>query len=387
MDKIAIAVIGYNRVMALKNLLFSLSILEPLENEITLIISLEFNYLPEVRNVAERFQWKYGRKVIVYHKEKLGLRNHFLWIGDQTSEYDTVIFLEDDLFLSPFALKAIKQIADFYKDDSRVAAISLYAPMICEFNAHRFYPIEDGSDCFFFQHPYWGNVWQKQKWVDFRRWYTSYKRNDRLLPDFTRTWRDTSFKVAYIQYLIETGKYVVYSRCSLVDNMCFAGLHNKGDENDMTTFHVPFLMQEKSYKLKTFDDSVAIYDANFEIEDFAIAKMNSKLKSYRFDVDFMHTCSNHDSDYVLTRGKSRNPILSFSDRTRPYEIGVGLGLEGSEIVLTKRADLMGDRGRYKEWKHEFVRNNMSGNRYLLRCWFYSGVFLLQRILNKIIRKG
>ena len=97
MSKLAIVLIGYNRALAMQGVLESLKKLDTIRKDITLVLSIEGEATQDVVSVAESFEWLFGEKVIVRHKERLGLRNHFIWVGDQTEKYENVIFLEDDL--------------------------------------------------------------------------------------------------------------------------------------------------------------------------------------------------------------------------------------------------------------------------------------------------
>ena len=60
-----------------------------------------------VNKIANDFNWRLGEKKVIIHTQKLGLRNHFIWVGDQTERFKNVIFLEDDLIVSPELLRTV----------------------------------------------------------------------------------------------------------------------------------------------------------------------------------------------------------------------------------------------------------------------------------------
>lgn len=380
MEKIAIVLIAYNRVNAFRNVLLSLKRLETSDFPTDLIISLEYGSDKAIIELANQMEWKLGKKRVVIHREKLGLRNHFIWAGNQTVEYNNIIFLEDDLYVSPFLLDNVQQLIEFYKSDAKVAGISLYAPAICEFNATRFYPICDEGDAFFLQHPYWGNVWQREKWQDFIEWYKKgYVRNDKILPIYVRNWKDTSFKVVYIQYLIETGKYIVYPRVSLVDNCDIAGIHNI--QNNSRTFGTVMQMSLKKYTLLSLEESDSVYDASFEISAEVLKRHNSILKEYDFQVDLKGTQDNYYKDYVLTYSDSRNSICSFREGCKPPENSILLGLTNGHIKLIPTEKIKGNK-KNKIWFDDFLNNNMNGNRYLLRYICE----IMKLLINRIVKR-
>ena len=380
MSKIAIILIGYNRSEAMRSVLTSLDKLETDRTDIHLVLSIEGEATPDVVEVAEDYKWNFGKKVIVKHEHRLGLRNHFIWVGDQTETYENVIFLEDDLYVSPYIIDCAEAFIQKYSNDERIAGGSFYSPLVCEFNSRRFYQIEDGGDSYFFQHPYWGNLWMKEKWRHFKKWYETYERNESILPTYVRGWKKTSFKVVYIQYLIESGTYIVYPRISVVNNMGFAGLHNSTNN---VTYQVPILMNKPSYNLLSFDESLAVYNSGFEIESFILKKMNPKLRGYSFEVDLQKTIDHYDCDYVITFGKSDKAVMSFNGFMKPYEASVAMNSAGNEIILVKKSDLISQESARKLWFVDFLNNNVVTNRRAL----YYVIDILKLVANRIVYKA
>lgn len=336
-SKFAIVITAYNRADALKNLLSSLN------NIITnmcipLIISIDNKGTPEVVKISQEFNWKYGDKKVIVHENKLGLRAHFIWAGDQTYEYENVLFLEDDLYVSPYVLDYVIPVIKKYKNDDRVAAGALYNPLLCEFDKCKFYQYEDGYDNFFLAHPYWGNVWIKDKWNKFKEWLETYEEKPYLLPPNVQRWNITSFKKLYVQYLAETNRYVVYPRVSYITNMGESGLHSK---TQYRQFQTSFQRGRRDLVLSTFDESESIYDVFFEYSSKLLKKMNDELKKYEFEVDLRGNRDAYFLEYVLTRRNVKSAVMSFADDLRPLECNVAENIiQGNKIHLVKKEDII-----------------------------------------------
>lgn len=337
MNDLAIIVTAYNRPDALKILLSSLSNLRNCEN-VPLIISIDNHGTDEVNRIANEFVWPFGEKEIIIHQEKKGLVKHFIWVGDQTERFEHVIFLEDDLRVSPELINFSRQLIEFYENDSDVAAASLYNPPICEATGCQFYQIQDGYDVYFFQQPYWGNIWFRKKWREFDSYLKEYKENKSILPDGIAGW-ERSFKKIYIQFLIEKNKYVVTPRVSLLTNMGYAGEHSPEDGNYL--YRRDIMLGSRKYSFCICKNSMAKYDAFMEIIPDSIKRYNISLKNYDFDVDTKGLRTNYKSPYVLTTRDSRNAILTFSTNMKPIELSVFLEDKGNgELKLCKVSDIL-----------------------------------------------
>lgn len=337
-DNLAIVITAYNRPEALSNLLKSLSNIR-CDREVTLEISIDNNGTKEVNKVALDFEWKFGEKIVTIHKEKKGLRDHFIWVGDQTEKYENVIFLEDDLFVSPEIINFVEAAINYYRNDKEIAGICLYNPILCEFNGTKFYQTQDGYDVYFLQHPYWGNIWIKEKWKDFKNWLEIYELNTSIIPKAVANWKDSSFKKIYIQYLVETNKYFVVPRVSLVTNMGLAGLHNKDDKYQ---YQCVLQNEKREYQLCKLKDSKSVYDVYMEILPDILKEYNVQLKNYDFEVDLKGNRHIYRKDYVLTTRKTNKPIIRFSSLMKPMENSIIFNVKGEGISLAKSKDVVFD---------------------------------------------
>ena len=336
MSNIAIVITAYNRANALRNLLKSLEQIKCDKNT-ALIISIDNRGTAEVNRIANDFMWEYGEKEVIIHDEKLGLRNHFIWAGDQTNRFDNVIFLEDDLVVSPELMNFSNSAIEFYNDDESVAGICLYNPILCEFNGCKFYQNQDGYDIYFLQHPYWGNIWSRKKWNDFKKWLPTYKHNSNLIPRAVSSWRETSFKKVYIQYLAEMEKYIVVPRISLVTNNGEAGLHNS---DGLYQYQTVLMNGNIEYRYCKFNDSKSVYDVYMELIPSIIKLYNTDLENYNFEVDLKGNKHLYTKDYVLTTRPTSNSILEFSSLMKPEENGVIYKAVGTGMKLCRVQDII-----------------------------------------------
>jgi GT2 family glycosyltransferase len=157
----------------------------------------------EVREVAVNFKWPFGTKKLIFHETNMGLRKHVLSCGDLSKDYDGVIVLEDDLYVSPVFYQYTLQAFDYYKDDLKIAGISLYSHAYNETAQFPFRPLTDDSDVFFLQYAAsLGQFWSRENWSAFREWYDALEPGDEStghstghLPTNIRLWPETSWKL------------------------------------------------------------------------------------------------------------------------------------------------------------------------------------------------
>jgi hypothetical protein len=144
----AIVVAAYDRPNSLRRLLSSLANLEcnGLPRNIPLVISLDGGHPGDVYQIAHDFHWAHGEKIIQAHSAHLGLKDHIVSCGDLTANFDSIILLEDDLFVSPYFYQYAKEAEEFYANDSSIAGIALYSQYVNETASQSFCPIHDGSD-------------------------------------------------------------------------------------------------------------------------------------------------------------------------------------------------------------------------------------------------
>jgi len=335
---IAIVVVAYNREKSLKRLLNSLSNAFYDNENIELIISIDKSNNKEIYKIADDFNWKYGEKRIIKHDINLGLRNHILKCGDIALENDAVIILEDDLLVSKSFYRYAKQAYEYYKNEERIAGISLYNYRVNEFSQLRpFIPLQDDSDIYFAQVPSsWGQMWTREQWLGFRTWYGNgdldlYNYRG-LVPDEILTWKESSWKKFFHAYLAVNNKYFVYPRVALSTNMGDKGTNNIYASNS----HQAILMGSfnRDFIFKRVDDPSSIkYDAFFE----SINIIEKLLLEYGINViiDYYGTKAKYcNSGYILSVERLDYKIAAqWGLELVPYELNIEYNIKGNQLFL------------------------------------------------------
>ena len=381
MIPLTIIVSAYNRADTLSVLFKSFEKLQ-CKQEVNLVISIDNKGTEELNALALNYQWHLGKKEVVIHKEQLGLINHFIWVGDQTEKYEHVLFLEDDMYVSPQMLNYALQVIPIFENDNRIAGCSLYNPPFT-LSGMVFDKIVDSYDNFFFQHPYWGNIWYKEKWAEFKKYLKTYKLNDTILPITVQTWRKSSFKKIFIQYLIETNRTIVYPRISMITNMGAPGLHCISDI-DFVQVPIETVCSDKQYVFSSYDNSLAKYDSFEEIYKDTLIRYNSKLGDYNFVIDTKLNRNNYPTDYVLTTRDVKNMIMTYSSGMKPVENNVLFQNEGRGLSLSKTDDLVITR----EDETKLLFSNLSAHCPMSkkRIMKYEQKVLIKDFVSRIVRK-
>lgn len=329
--KITLVVVGYNRADALCRILDSLSRADYPYSDVRLVISLDHSGKEEVAQAAEKFEWKYGEKVILRHPERLGLRRHIISCGDLTEKYGAVMILEDDLYVSPdyynYAMKTLAK----YGEHPKIAGIALNTKRELLESSYPFFPLRRGDDIFFQQFATsWGQVWNERMWKEFRSWYDAHQELPRHkdVPETVLNYPETSWAKYYQTYIVDTGKYFVYSYDSLTTNFGDAGQHfgTASSSSQSVLFY-----GKQDYRMPEFEDGVK-YDIYGEpvglgqylgvAEEELTCDMwgRKRAEAYR--------------KYVLSSKKLPYKVLkSFGMQMKPMELNIMEQTEGEGLFL------------------------------------------------------
>lgn len=334
MKNIAIVVSGFNRVKSLTRILNSLLNADYLNYEVPLIISIDYSGSEEVSALAERFNWPFGKKTVISHSERLGLRNHILFCGNLSKDYDAIVMLEDDIYVSPHFFSYVIQTVEKYDTDERIAGISLYGLHWNQSCNRPFIPDFNGYDVYFAQYAQsWGQIWTKRMWNEFYTWYKNNSneidRNENL-PENILNWPSSSWLKYFMLYILKSNKYFVYPYHSLSTNFSDPGTHNSVSK---TSFQVPLLWQNyQNYRLPNFSENQLCYDIYLETnkiyEQLDIEKNNLCVDLYGIKKN------REGKQYWLTTETANYKIVrSFGLKLRPHELNVIANIEGNEIFL------------------------------------------------------
>ena len=347
----AIVAIGYDRPEALKRLLSSIEAASyPDGVRPALVISIDKSDSEAVLNTARDFEYSHGEKIVMARQTRMGLREHVLSCGDLTEQYDSIIVLEDDIFVSPFFYQYAVAALDLSDENELIGSISLYDH---RFNVHvreSFGAIDDGYDNYYLQiASSWGQAYTRIQWKAFRTWYDANKERDLkgpLVPANISGWSDRSWLKYYIVYLIETKKYTLYPRISLTTNFGDAGTHEKKSDTDL---QVPVAGgHHKEYNFSTPLQSHAVYDPFFE----AVAAYRDKKVSFGLSgeqdggkeddiiMDLYGTkpvsaiSEATGSRYVISSQLLPYAVIaSFSRQMRPVDANIVYGIAGSDLFM------------------------------------------------------
>ncbi len=329
--KITLVVVGYNRADALRRVLRSLEKADYIYSDVRLVISLDYSGKEDVIQTAEGFVWKYGEKIVLRHPKRLGLRRHIISCGDLTEKYGAVMILEDDLYVSPdfynYSMKALEK----YGDHPKIAGIALNTKRELLESAYPFFPLQRGDDIFFQQFATsWGQVWNEKMWKGFRAWYDTHQQlpRHREVPEVVLNYPDTSWAKFYQTYIVDTGKYFVYSYHSLTTNFGDAGQHfgTASSSSQSVLFY-----GRQDYRMPEFEEGVK-YDIYGEPaglgrhlgvpeEEFTCDMWGRKRQeAYR--------------RYVLSSRRLPYQVMkSFGLRMKPMELNIMEQIEGDGLFL------------------------------------------------------
>lgn len=327
-SKIAIVVVGYNRLNSIERLLGSLSRAH-YEAEVPLVISIDASGCQPLYDYVKRYQWKFGKQYVLIKEKRLGLREHILSCGDLTQYFKAVVILEDDIFVSEYFYDYVQSAVNKYGDDSHVGGISLFRPKF-----DRNYPIEfeqDGNDVFAYQTvESWGECWTENMWKGFREWYNDTPDHDFStvdMPEFMKNWKKAWSKF-YMAYQIENNKYFIYPSVSYTTCFADAGVH--GGESSVG--QVLLSTGKRNYSMPEYE-SLSKYD---------IYGTNEKVYQWLgYDkddicVDFygLHDrCDGHK--FLLTPYKCSSFKVNntFALSLHPMELNVKYKLDGDGLFL------------------------------------------------------
>jgi hypothetical protein len=347
----AIVIPAYNRPNTLARLFASLETANyPTGIRIPLIISLDPEkeiVNPNVREVAESFQWEYGPKEIVLHPVHLGLLENFYFCGNLTGEFDSVIFLEDDSVVSPVFYQYAMQALDYFETDKRIAGVSLHRYAFNGYTHHPFTPLTDGYDIFFMQvSSIMGQAWSKTQWNEFTNWRISAsadapKTKSNLHTSWSKFDADDHFPIL-TNYLVATGRYYIFPQISLTSGFGDTGTHFK---NSTSYFQVPLQYDQTSFRLRTFDSSNSVYDSFMEILPERLKRIAPVLQGIDFVVDLNATKEPRHltGEYVVTTRPCNHPLKTFSLSMKPMEASLILNVSGEGINLCRTSDVLWDK--------------------------------------------
>lgn len=375
---IAIIVAAYNRPLSLKRLLLSLQKANyGSYQNIPLIISIDQSGTDECTTIAKAFEWNFGKKEVIVHEQKQGLKNHILSCGDISERFDAVIILEDDLLVSTEYYQYAHQSYNFYRNEQYVAGIALYQPLFNETALCPFEPLHDGYDNYFMQVPCsWGQMWTKEQWMKFRSYIISNEVVQHHLPPNVQQWPDaSSWKKLFYSYLTSQELYFVYPRIGLSTNFGDTGQHITEHQ---TVFQTPLLIGPKQFIFSKLSDSMSIYDGYFELHGSVYNRWFKTNISVSFDLNGSKPLNTVSTEYLISCRKSENSYKKFAVSCYPFESNILMDITALENASTFFS--MGKTNSFKE-EMQFLRLNEDVKRVFMNNEFikHAAVFEVKRL--------
>ena len=331
--EIAIVVVAYNRPYALLRLLSSLKEADYSGySNVSLFVSIDYSGVLDCFSLANEFVWPYGHKQIIQFEENLGLKKHILQCGDISLQFDAVIVLEDDLFVSPAFYDYAQQAYCFYKDDSAIAGVGLYSYRYNEIAYCPFEAIADGYDNYFLQVPCsWGQMWTKPQWQLFKDSISEdeFKAEHPMLPEQVKLWPiATSWKKLFYSYLVSAGRYFIYPRISLTTNFGDIGQHY---DNQVMVWQTSLLLKTKQFCFTKLSHSTSIYDAFFELEPLQFQKIMNLPFELCIDLNGIKPLAQISTQYLISSKKCMKPIKKYPLALYPYENNILFELDDNNV--------------------------------------------------------
>lgn len=372
--KPAIVIIAYDRPDSLRRLLRSIASGVYPDN-VPLLISIDFGgkQRENVLKVADSFVWKHGDKQIIDHRTHIGPKAHFHFAGSLTKEHGSVIRLEDDHFVSPMFYQYASKALDFYKDDPRIAGISLYNVWFNGITRVPFIPYLDDGDIYFMQAPWsHGQAYLASQWDSYdaycRQDVHSASINNALHPNWARL-DDEEWIPDAARYLVEMNRHYVFPRESFCTNYGDEGYHFK---HRSQFFQVPLQTQRHSFRFRSLDESPAVYDVFQEIMPDRIARLTHILEGYDFEMDLngTKTASNIRHPYVVTSQPCRSPIRTWGLNLIPPESNIVEDIAGTDLKLCRREDIRpgghaGLLAKFHRYEYAQARSSVGLTRHIL----------------------
>ncbi|MBC6003808.1 MAG: glycosyltransferase family A protein [Paeniclostridium sordellii] len=332
MDNIAIVVIGYDRLHCIERLLKSLD-RAVYDDCIDLIISIDNSGNEDLYKYVKEFNWKFGNKTVIIRSERLGLKKHVIECGNLTKEYEYIVVLEDDTYVSPYFYNYTKQAIKFYENNENIAGISLYKHKR-NIDASKVFENEKNEfDSFFIQYAQsWGQVWSRKEWNNFMEWYNkngdSFEYSNKV-PSNLFQWSNKSWLKYHIRYCIENNKYFVYPNISHSSNFNNMGSHAIANS---PAYQTDLMYGKKEYKFMPFNKNAIKYDSFFEREDLG-DMLGIDRGELCIDIYGMKQNKENKKYWLTTRLEDFRIIKSFGLELKPHEMNVINQIEGNGIFL------------------------------------------------------
>ena len=383
LDKVAIAVVGYNRLKSIKRLLQSIEKGNYGTERVPLLISIDASGDTELYDYVRSYKWPHGELYIRIFEERQGLKEHIFSCGDISKYFRAVIILEDDLYVSPDFYRYTKLALDAYENDSNVCGIALYAPKSNGYVGMPFIPMQNGHDVYLNQDVCtWGECVTYGMWKRFREWLTVHEKDSfeeiempRQIKNWGRAWSKY-----YYAYMVENGLSFVTPYVGYATNCGEAGEHSL---RTTSIAQVPLEIGSRPGLIMPDTEDMVSYDAY--ANNKAIYKWLG-LSESELTLDLYGNNEHYDKrHYVLTtRTLPYKIVREFGLSFYPIEVNIYYGQMGSGIrlydttTITNTGKRCKRRGEYDYLNYYLIHYNP---RSVLRYIFHYSINAIKRKLG------
>lgn len=383
-DKIAVVVVGYNKLKGLIRLLESLNNAHYTEVDVPLVISVDASGNKELYQYVKDYVWRHGPKYVNIESERLGLKKHIFQCASFTKFFKGVIILEDDLCVSPYYYHYSSMALEYYGNNNKIAGISLYSEETNGFVGLPFQPEMNQYDVFAWQTVCsWGEIWNERMWNGFTSWLEHWDGDFRPIDMVGRIKKwPRAWSKYYYAYMITNDKFFIYPYQSLSTNFNDAGGEHGGGNTSVV--QVSLLQGKKDYRFGSFNDLVKydVYAQNLSIPYWLGIDEKEGVT-----VDFYGLKDLYKGKYILAPFLlPYKRIKGYALCMRPWELNIKYNITGEDIILYERVKgepaIPPNRHTRVSLTAFFLREfNMS----LLQEYVLNSI--KQRIINKIRKNG
>lgn len=149
------------------------------------------------KHIADSFDWRHGPKTVAIHDSNRGILGQWLEAWNPPSDDEYALIIEDDINISPFAIRYLKHILTKYKNDKRLFGIALQRAQwqigICERKRWRRLDLvtEPPDYAHFFRYPTlgtWGQLLFPSTWRQFLSEHSDFLQSDGIHGLVTEEW-------------------------------------------------------------------------------------------------------------------------------------------------------------------------------------------------------
>jgi hypothetical protein len=330
-DRLAIVVVGYNRLDSMKRVLSSLTQAHYPSDQIPLVLSIDCSGDEALYSYVREFDWPYGDKYVNIEKERLGLKKHIFQCCGLSKYFKGVIILEDDSYAAPYFYSYALEAVSRYGENPLVCGISLYVSHNNEYVNIPFFPYNNGNDVFLLQDVQTrGECFTYSQWKRFEEWLPKNENRDYsevYMPEQIKSWKRAWSKYFYA-YMVEGGKYFVYPYTSFITNMGAIGEHGTSVVN---VAQVALEWGLKKYIMPDVEN-LTRYDAFYcneaLYEHLGLSPKELCIDYFGFNPNIQHR------RYILTyRSLPYKVVKSYGLHLYPQEMNVLSDVEGDGLYL------------------------------------------------------